>query len=429
MSRSWRRAKVWLTAAVGFGVFWAPGLGHADWETREVAGVDTRIYTPASLSPIGSGRGLMIGLHGCNQTADQLKDHANLEHTADDFGIVMVLPNVPGGGIYAGCWNYYGPIHTRTSGHEGDVIEMVEALRDDPSYLVDPGQIYLAGFSAGAGEAVVLGCLAPDLFAGVGVAAGPAAGTTGDQIGQVGTTLEQAGTVCTSLAGGHADDFATQLAVTYADTGDFVVAQGYAELNAHIYGDLFAGGVGSMTEAALDVGSLPGVGAVGQGSTWADADGPRIAWFLSSSGAGHNWPSGSGLSAGALTFVTGQGLDFSYYLAEFFTDHSRRTTGDWSPGGDDGGDGTSGDGADDDGGPASSSGGEASDDSVGGSGSPSADDGDGDGGDATSSPSAQDGSDYVEPTGCQCGLGDHSPSAGWLWGSIALGAGRRRSRT
>lgn len=400
------------------GMLAIPSVAAAGWQTRNVGGVDTRIYTPDSLSPIGEGRGLMVGLHGCAQTADHLQQHANLELAADDYGLVIALPNVPGGGVIAGCWSYYGPLHSRDGGHAGPVVAMTEALRDDPQYQIDPRQIYLAGFSAGGGEAVVLGCVAPDLFAGVGVAAGPALGTTVNQIGQVGTTAEAASGLCQQLAGGLADDLQTQVAVAFTDTNDFVVAQGYAEINARMIADIVAGGVDAMTPAPIEFAGLPGASPTGMGTVWADSDGPRIAWLVSS-GVGHNWPAGSGGAPGFNTYVTGTGLNFAYYLAEFFTEHSRRVGGGGgNPSDDDGGsadDGGDGDGDGDDGGSGDDGGGgdaadgwdPVDDGGEGDDGGP--DDGDeGDGMDGGDLPGLED--PRIEPSGCQCRATPWGPS-------------------
>lgn len=408
-----------------------PGRALAAWQTRDLAGVDTRVYTPSTVSPVGDGRALMVGLHGCNQTADQLMQHGNFEAAAEDFGVVIALPNVPGGGVLAGCWSYYGPVHSRTGGHSGPVIELAQALRDELKYAIDPAQIYLAGFSAGGGQAVVLGCLAPDLFAGVGVAAGPAVGTTGDQIARVGTTVEQAAALCEQLAGPHAGDFTTQLAVAFTDTSDFVVAQGYAELNAEMFAQLSAGGIDAMTAAPLDVASLPGAMPVGEGTTWADADGPRIAW-IASSGVGHAWPAGSGSATGALAYVSGTGLNFSYVLAEFFAANNRRAGGDWMPGGDEGGssDGDS-DGGDSDGGndAGAGSGGDADDDEAStGDDAGTSDAASGDAADDTSL-SGPGADDRIEPTGCQCSTRpDALAFPGWLLLGL-LGLTSRETRS
>lgn len=389
----------------------------AAWESRSIAGMTVEVYTPASTSPIGTGRGVMIPLHGCTQTAVQLRDYGNFEHTAEEFGMVIAIPLVPNGGVVAGCWNYYGAIHTRSSGHNGNLIELAETLRDDAALAVDPAQIYLAGFSSGGGQAVVVGCLAPDLFAGVGIAAGPSLGTSVSQISSVSTTAAQAATLCNQLAGTHSGDFATQLAVAFTDTSDFTVAQGYAAVNADMFASIYGGGT-ALASSPFDMTGLPGTTPAGSGNEYDDADGPRIAALVSTNGSGHAWPSGSGMGGLGLSFVSGNGLDFANYLAEFFTANSRRATGDWDPGDDDGGADTgagdddgntdAGDGTapgTDDGGD-SDGGGAGTDDDGGDAG-----DAEDDGGAASVATFGQD-DGRIEPSGCQCNAGDHRGAGG-----------------
>lgn len=407
-----------------------PTLAHAAWETRQIAGMSVELYTPASTSPIGTGHSLLIGLHGCTQTAVQLRDYAGLESTADEYGMVIALPLVPNGGVIAGCWDYYGANHTRTTRHDGPLIEMTETLRDDGALAIDPAQVYLAGFSAGGGEALVLGCLAPDLYAGIGVAAGPAVGTSVSQIAQVGTTAPQAATACQTLAGANAGDFATQLAVTFTDTADGTVAQGYAQVSADMFATVYGGG---MQTAAFDMASLPGTAPAGSGTEYQDADGDRIATMISSNGSGHAWPAGTGTAGPPLSYVAGNGLDFAAYLAEFFTANSRRAEGEWMPGDDDGG--GSDDGSGDSGGGSDDAGSDAADDAA-GSDEAGSDDGGGDdgGGDDGGNASAGQSGDttpmgHIEPSGCQCAADPRRDLGGAL--SMLLGvalacAGRRR---
>jgi poly(3-hydroxybutyrate) depolymerase len=406
----------------------APNVAHAAWESRSIAGMSVEIYTPESTSPIGSGRGLLIGLHGCIQTAAQLRDYAVLETAADDFGMVIALPLVPDGGVVAGCWDYYGADHSRSDGPSGALVELTESLRDDAGYEVDPAQIYVAGLSSGGGEALVVGCLAPDLFAGVGVIAGPSVGTTSLQIGAVATTAEQAATVCTALADTHNADFATQLAVTFTDTSDFTVAQGYAQINADMFASLYGGG---LQQSAFDMASLAGSMPAGMGTRYDDDDGGRVSALHSTSGTGHNWPSGSGTNGPALSYVSGNGVDFAYHLADFFTANARRVD-DGEGSSDDGGSGEAGstDAASDDG--VGSSGEEAGDgdsaastqagdDDGGADGSSGADGADG----STSTGAAQD-DDADGASGCQCSHGERRDPP-WLAALVMLALARRRA--
>jgi poly(3-hydroxybutyrate) depolymerase len=407
----------------------ASSTAAAAWEATTIVGADTRVYTPSTTAKIGEGHALMIVLHGCSQTADQLAQNGNFELAAEEFGMVVAIPNVPGGGVVAGCWDYYGPTHSRTTRHNGSVIGVAEALRDDAAYAIDPAQVYLAGFSAGGGQAVVTGCLAPDVFAGVGVGAGPAVGTSINQIQAVGTTADQAAGLCTALAGSHAAQFATQLAVTLTDTMDLVVAQEYAQINADMYGVLYAGGIDAMAATPVDVASFEGSSPMGTGTVYADDIADRVMW-LETVGTGHNWPAGSGAAGGGLTFVAGNGINFSYVLAQFFTANSLRADGDWEPGDSDGGDSdgdTDGDDASgsdgSDGSGAGGSGGSGDDDAA-----TTGDDDDGSSGaDSGAGGGATDG-EYVEPSGCQCTTRASGPAplaGGMLWVVVAMLRRRR----
>jgi poly(3-hydroxybutyrate) depolymerase len=407
-----------------------PTLAHAAWETKQLATMSVEVYTPASASPIGDGHGLLVALHGCSQTGSQLRQYGNFEAAAEDFGLVIALPTVPGGGVVAGCWNYYGAVHTRTSGHNKPILDMTAALRDDAAYDIDPAQIYLAGFSSGGGQALVVGCLAPELYAGVAISAGPSLGTSISQIAQVATTGAQAAALCQQFAGSNAADFATQLAITFTDTQDFTVAQGYAQVNADMYASVFGGG---LSDSAIDVAMLPGSGPTGTGTAYADGEGERIA-SITSMGVGHNWPSGSGAAGPPLSYVAGAGLNLSYFAAETFTANSRRAEGEWMPGEDTGNaDGSGGDDGDATGSDDAADDDDAGDDAAGSDGDDGDDDGHDDGDD--DGPPSSDGvgtsgitaGQQIEPSGCQCrsDRGDRSGALPWL-ACVLIAIVRRR---
>ncbi|MEM6994372.1 MAG: PHB depolymerase family esterase [Myxococcota bacterium] len=423
-------------AALGLGMLavgW-PSAAHAQWQTTTVGGVDVRIYAPAATSPAGEGRALMIILHGCSQTADQIKTHGNLEAAADAMGVVMAVPNVPFGGVVAGCWDYYGSLHSRSGGHNGPIVAMTEAMRDDAAYGIDAAQMYIVGFSSGGGQALILGCVAPDLYAGVGAVAAPGLGSTINEIGNPTTTGDATADLCRSYAAGNVADLATQTAIVFNDANDFTVAQGYGLINTEMFANTIAGGIGAMGTESLDMGMLPGASPMGTATVYSDADGDRLV-RLESTGISHNWPAGSGASAGGLTFVSGPGLNFSQYAAEFFAANNVRADG-WTPGGDDdGGDDAPDDGGDggdtgDDGDDGEPSGDEAGSDDDGADGASSADDaGDGgDGGPGGGGVQPQD-PDYIEPTGCQCAADRDRGGLGWSVLLLALGVGLRRRRT
>lgn len=306
---------------------------RAGWSVGNRGGLTGALHVPTNSGVIGSGRALLVVLHGCAQSYGDLESYGNWVDTSEDYGTVISLPGVAGGGVYFGCWDYYGSSHSRGSGDAADLLAHVDALLADPTLDIDPNQVYIAGLSSGGGMAMVMGCLAPDVFAGVGIAAGPTVGTSAFQTASVSTSLATAQATCETLAGSHADDFATQHMAAISGTNDYTVAQGYTQLNADVFAALYADAAGlpSLSSSPLVVEDLPGFNPAGVGTVYEDELGPR-ALRISATGMGHAWPAGSG-SGPEIGFVATQGVDFARVLVEMLTAGNRRVVGGGLSGG------------------------------------------------------------------------------------------------
>ncbi|WAS94551.1 extracellular catalytic domain type 1 short-chain-length polyhydroxyalkanoate depolymerase [Nannocystis punicea] len=318
-----RFAPLFITAAA-VGMFLGPAPAAADgvWSSRTVAGMTTYVYTPSTAGVVGEGRSLLIALHGCAQSATVFRDLGNWAAAAEAYGMVVAVPGAPNGGVLLGCWDYFGGNHTRTQGHAGALLQLAANLTADQALDVDPAQVYVAGLSSGGGMAMVMGCVAPDVFAGVGIDAGPSVGTSSSQIGSVSTSQQAASSLCTNLAGTHAGSFSTQLTSVLAGTNDYVVAQGYADLNAKVMAQLY----GAAPAGGFSVADLEGYQPSGTGSLWADADGPRVSQ-IRATGLAHAWPTGSGSGADK-SYVSPKHVNYAWYLADFFTTNNRRVCPD-----------------------------------------------------------------------------------------------------
>lgn len=171
--------------------FLATGTAVAgSWTGITVARMQVELFVPDAPPRSAAGRPLMINLYGCAQTGDDLRERGNWASTAEAFGMIVALPTVPDGGKIAGCWDYYGkpsfsahstPRHTRQNRDNDNILALVDRLLEDEMLGVDPNQVYLSGLSSGGGQTMVLGCLAPDVFAGIGIVAGPSLGTASDE--------------------------------------------------------------------------------------------------------------------------------------------------------------------------------------------------------------------------------------------------------
>lgn len=334
------RARRWLTDVV-LGLVLAliaTGAAHAQvaagpgaWSANQTWAADTvnggnltgYFYWPATQPAAGRKRALVLVLHGCAQTAggDVINSSSdggfNWKTAADQYGAIILAPNATGN-LYANhCWDYASTHHNRDTGHDGVLLDLIRRFSTNTQYAIDPNQIYVAGLSSGGGETMALGCLAPDVFAGVGINAGPALGTTTAQISYVpsGFTATTAANSCRTLAGKHTAGFATQIASVVWGTSDYVVSQQYGTMDAQamrlVYGGAFT--QGPSTPVATGGASIVSSDASGK---------PRTA-EMSVSGMGHAWPAGSG--GQTTNFVDAAHVNYPAYLMDFWFRNNLRT--------------------------------------------------------------------------------------------------------
>jgi len=270
--------------------------GNQTWATDTVNGgaLTGYYYWPASAPALGGKRALVLVLHGCAQTAagdviDGTSDKGyNWKPVADQYGAVILAPNATGNLYGSHCWDWAKSTHSRSTGHSGVLLDLINRFVSNPQYAIDPKQVYVAGLSSGGAQTMVMGCLAPDVFAGVGINAGPPPGVSTLQIGAVpsGYTATTAANNCKTLAGTNASQFATQVAGVIWGTNDYTVAQAYGPLDAAamrlVYGGTFT--KGATTSVPTGGSNIP----------YTDANGKLRTSEITVSGMGHAWPAGTG---------------------------------------------------------------------------------------------------------------------------------------
>lgn len=302
-----------------------------------IAGSRTWLFTPnapiAGNDKILAGkRALVVVLHGCAQNATELKQFANWEATADEYGLVVAIPDVVNG-VISGCWDYDEALDR--SGHIQRVLDVVAALEARPELDIDPDQVYVTGLSSGASLALQLTCEAPDVFAGVGAVAGPSLGS--DQQQALGATppgnVSRAASKCAQIAGSHADSLGTQIAsLAYGDldkNGGGVQPippplQGARSLvdvqwtkdNAQMFVELFDSPGLSAGREIQDGRAEERVSVL---------DGRQVVSLVKMFGVGHAWPAGSqDNSLGGGSFIHKVGFNYPAYVTEWFFANNRR---------------------------------------------------------------------------------------------------------
>ena len=127
-----------------------------------------KLYAPAS---VVAQPALIVMLHGCTQSASDFAAGTQMNRLAEEHGFLVVYPEQNANANVSKCWNWFqAQDQVRDSGEPGLLAGLVRevALR----HQVDSRRIFVAGLSAGAAMAVVLGQTYPELFAGVAAHSG-----------------------------------------------------------------------------------------------------------------------------------------------------------------------------------------------------------------------------------------------------------------
>lgn len=286
--------------------------------------------------------GLMVVLHGCDQTHGQLKKAGNLEKAAENQGLVIAIPYVTEkDGYLFGCWNYNNGT-ADNSGHVAEIIALTTQLKLNHDLNIDPKQVYVVGLSSGGALALKLGCKAPDLFAGIGAIAGPSVGSdqmqaTADKSTIPINNVSNATNTCQSLAGDKQSFFATQIANIAYGTMDLngpdqkhpcsFLDQKYPgqnclasirwskdniEILQTIYG---TGSLGSKTDLQ---------GGKGTEESATTNRQTRLSLVVIPN-VGHAWPAGKGIPNDPNNqYVAQQGLNYPQYIAEWLIKNNIR---------------------------------------------------------------------------------------------------------
>lgn len=258
---------------------------------------------------------LMINLHGCAQKAETLKEFGNWEDAANEFSTFIVLPSAPDGGVYAGCWDYYGLGHSRSTGHSGYLIELVEFL--NKLYPVEKRSIFLSGLSSGGGETMVMACLAPELIAGVGVNAAPSVGTSAFQTTRAKISVEEIVKNCEKLAGKN-KRYLKNLVVSiiYGDN-DFIVDTDYNDLNRQAFAQILE----TDSSVAMEMSRLPGSKVEGKGTLYYRKN-KLVLSLIENKGIGHAWPAGTGGDKD--DYIARDSVNYPLYLLNFLITNNQR---------------------------------------------------------------------------------------------------------
>lgn len=264
-----------------------------------------KLYLPASQPR--RPKGLIVMLHGCNQTPDDFAAGTHMNALAEKHGLAIAYPAQTVGQNRASCWNWFKPGNqARGAGEPAILASLTRKLAKELGLGRDA--VFVAGLSAGGAMAAILADVYPDVFSAAGVHSGLARGAARDVVSAM-----------SAMRSGGASDGTAAGVVVRSDPVRRIVFQGDTDSTVH------------PSNAAVIVAAAMGTAAVparvgkrsvrGRGYVRSDfegADGLVLLELWMVEGTGHAWSGGR--TAGSYT--DNKGPDASAQMIRFFLTRS-----------------------------------------------------------------------------------------------------------
>src|SRR5918996_1617317 len=264
-----------------------------------------KLYIPSGYR--GQALPLVVMLHGCTQSPDDFAAGTRMNVLAEEHTCLVAYPAQAASANASKCWNWFRPSDQQRGQGEPSLIAGItrQVMRD---YAVDSQRVYVAGLSAGAAAAAIMGMTYPDLYAAIGVHSGLACGAASD-LPSAFAAMQQGEAVVVRRSVEHRRMVPTivfhgdQDSTVHPRNGDWVIEQSRAT---------------PMTDLRTTVqrGRVPGGHAYSR-TLHADARGQVILEHWVIHGAGHAWSGGS--PAGSYTDP--RGPDAAREMLRFFLEH------------------------------------------------------------------------------------------------------------
>jgi poly(hydroxyalkanoate) depolymerase family esterase len=274
-----------------------------------------KLYIPASHSqePTRSVPAIVM-LHGCRQSPDDFAAGTRMNALAEEHGFLVVYPAQAANANGSRCWNWFRPEDQRRDLGEPSLIAGI-TREVSSAYPVDPRRVFVAGMSAGASMALILGETYPELFAAIGAHSGPPYWAAHDVPSAF--AAMQGGAAVAGRAHRSQPSSATPTIVFHGDH-DRTVNASNAEA---IVRQLTSGRGQQLAGGDTGTGTAPG-GRRFSRTDYVDHAGHSVVEHWIVHGAGHAWSGGS--SRGSFTDAAGP--DASAEMVRFFLSQVRAGT-------------------------------------------------------------------------------------------------------
>ncbi|MES2280162.1 MAG: PHB depolymerase family esterase [Pseudomonadota bacterium] len=267
-----------------------------------------RLFIPSKVD--ASPLPLVVMLHGCKQDSQDFAAGTAMNSLAEQEKFIVLYPEQLKSANNMGCWNWFDPAHQGIGRGEPGMLAAL-TMKVMANNRIDPARVYVAGLSAGAAMAALMGHLHPEIFAAVGVHSGLAPGSA-RSIPSAFSAMAKGPSPRSRLSAIGVPVIVIQ------GSGDATVAPGNA--NAIIDGELgFWKSKGVNLSKSLDGVDSPGALRPTTKSVWKTGEGkPKIELWLVTAGP-HAWSGGHASGS----FTDPKGPDASKAMFDFFKLHTR----------------------------------------------------------------------------------------------------------
>ncbi len=268
-----------------------------------------KLYVPPAAER-GEALPLIVMLHGCTQNPDDFAVGTGMNELAAQRGFLVLYPAQSQDANPSRCWNWFKHNHQqRDRGEPALIASLTQAVMAE--HRIDPDRVYVAGLSAGAAMAAIMGATHPELYAAVGVHSGLAPGVA-NNVGEALSAMNGASAITKSPRQGLNGRPSLRIAtIVFHGDQDSTVnpLNGVQVMEARLHPNQE-----SQQPPELMQGEQ---GRRFTRKTYRDASGLVMGEHWLIHGAGHAWSGGN--AAGSYTDVLGP--DASAEMLRFFLEH------------------------------------------------------------------------------------------------------------
>ncbi|SDX08449.1 extracellular catalytic domain type 1 short-chain-length polyhydroxyalkanoate depolymerase [Roseicitreum antarcticum] len=260
-----------------------------------------KLYLPATRGDQPTG--LIVMLHGCNQTPDDFAAGTHMNALAEKYSLAIAYPAQALRDNPAGCWNWFKPgDQARGAGEPAILASLTRKLMREFGLTRDA--VFVAGLSAGGAMAAILADVYGDVFSAAGVHSGLARGSASNVVSAM-SAMRSGGRSLRHVPAATGPRHAVRRIVFHGDSDSTVHPSNAAQIVEAAVGK-------AVVPVRMDNRSLRERGYARHDFAAADGNGALELWMID--GGGHAWSGGRAVGS----YTERSGPDASAQMVRFF---------------------------------------------------------------------------------------------------------------